>query len=168
MLSFYWQRIVNNTKTTYLLPISAEHSLEIPLFYIWFGFESWKCRRSHWPLYRQWCCYLNNTFWNICWVHLWTIVVSIYCIYASDIHGPHTCTWCLAGYVDQCVPRFVTQVLSGAHSLFTDCDRVACNTPIFITWSLWESQMHVQSYISIYGGYGHSHSGLRVWFVSDT
>ena len=54
MLSFYWQRIVNNIKTTYLLPVGAEHALEIPLFYIRFGFESWKYRRSHWPLYRQW------------------------------------------------------------------------------------------------------------------
>ena len=33
MLSFYWQRIVNNIKTTYLLPIGAEHSLEIPLYF---------------------------------------------------------------------------------------------------------------------------------------
>ena len=32
MLSFYWQRIVNKIKTTYLLPVGAEHSLEIPLF----------------------------------------------------------------------------------------------------------------------------------------
>ena len=68
MLSLYWQRIVNNIKTTYLLPVGAEHSLEISIFYVRFGFESWKCRRSRWRLHRQWCCRILFTFcgFHIC------------------------------------------------------------------------------------------------------